>query len=103
MEKHPVAFYRRRELLLGAAGAVVAPKLAFARTIAGALPWTPNAGEPPEAITPGSWQFFTPSEAATVEALADRIIPPDPTTPGGKDAGCALFIDRQLAGPYGHQ
>ena len=21
--------------------------------------------------------------------------------PGGKDAGCAVFIDRQLAGPYG--
>jgi gluconate 2-dehydrogenase gamma chain len=33
--------------------------------------------------------------------LADRIIPPDPQTPGGKDAGCAVFIDRQLAGPYG--
>ncbi|HZL19846.1 MAG TPA: gluconate 2-dehydrogenase subunit 3 family protein, partial [Polyangia bacterium] len=27
--------------------------------------------------------------------------PPDPQTPGGKGAGCALFIDRQLAGPYG--
>jgi gluconate 2-dehydrogenase gamma chain len=31
----------------------------------------------------------------------DRLIPPDPETPGGKDCGCALFIDRQLAGPYG--
>jgi gluconate 2-dehydrogenase gamma chain len=29
------------------------------------------------------------------------LIPPDPQTPGGKDAGCAVFIDRQLAGPYG--
>jgi gluconate 2-dehydrogenase gamma chain len=47
--------------------------------------------------------YFTDSEAATVEALADRIIPPDPQTPGGKDAGCAVFIDRQLAGPYGHR
>jgi gluconate 2-dehydrogenase gamma chain len=33
----------------------------------------------------------------------DQLIPPDPTTPGGKDAGCAVFIDRQLAGPYGRQ
>ena len=24
-----------------------------------------------------------------------------PQTPGGKEAGCAVFIDRQLAGPYG--
>lgn len=36
-----------------------------------------------------------------MEAIADRIIPPDPQTPGGKDAGCAVFVDRQLAGPYG--
>ncbi len=36
-----------------------------------------------------------------VEALVDRLIPPDPNTPGGKEAGCAVFIDRQLAGPYG--
>lgn len=38
-----------------------------------------------------------------VEALADRIIPPDPKTPGGKETGCAVFIDHQLAGPYGRQ
>jgi gluconate 2-dehydrogenase gamma chain len=36
-----------------------------------------------------------------VEALVDRVIPPDPETPGGKDIGCALYIDGQLAGPYG--
>ena len=38
-----------------------------------------------------------------MEALADRLIPPDPDTPGGKDAGCAVFVDRQLAGRYGRQ
>ena len=42
-------------------------------------------------------------EGRAMEALADRIIPPDPQTPGGKDAGCAVFVDRQLAGPYGRQ
>ncbi len=36
-----------------------------------------------------------------MEAFVDRLIPPDPQTPGGKDIGCAVFIDRQLAGPYG--
>ncbi len=45
--------------------------------------------------------FFTPAEAATIEAAADRLIPPDETTAGGKDAGCAVYLDRQLAGPYG--
>jgi hypothetical protein len=31
-----------------------------------------------------------------MEALVDRLIPPDPETPGGKDAGCAIFTDRQM-------
>jgi gluconate 2-dehydrogenase gamma chain len=38
----------------------------------------------------------------TVEAIVDRLIPADELTAGGKDLGCAVFIDRQLAGPYGH-
>ncbi len=45
--------------------------------------------------------FFTPEEAAGVDAAADRLIPPDPPGPGGRQAGCVWFIDRQLAGPYG--
>jgi gluconate 2-dehydrogenase gamma chain len=45
--------------------------------------------------------FFTSDEAALVEAAVDRLIPRDERGPGGKDAGCAVFIDRQLAGPYG--
>lgn len=36
-----------------------------------------------------------------LEAIADRFIPPDPDTPGGRQAGCARFVDQQLAGPYG--
>jgi gluconate 2-dehydrogenase gamma chain len=47
--------------------------------------------------------FFTDIEGRAMEAIADRIIPADPQTPGGKDAGCAVFVDRQLAGPYGRQ
>jgi len=38
-----------------------------------------------------------------MEAIADRIIPADAETPGGSDAGCAVYLDRQLAGPYGRQ
>lgn len=52
-------------------------------------------------VRPGPWAYFTSDEARAVEALADCIIPPDPKTPGGKDSGCAVFVDRQLAGPYG--
>jgi hypothetical protein len=39
--------------------------------------------------------------SAAVEALVDRLIPPDPETPGAKDCGCAVFIDRQLAALMG--
>jgi len=41
-------------------------------------------------------QFFTPSEYATVERLADLIIPGD-ATPGAKEAGVAEFIDFMVA------
>jgi len=72
-----------------------------ATLIKSGLPWKPGAADPPTAVTPDGWHYFTPQEAATVEAFVDRLIPPDPDTPGGKDSGCAVFIDRQLAGPYG--
>ena len=92
----------RRELLAATAlGLVLSMTSARARTISGGMPWRPFAGDPPEAVKPGPWVFFTPEEGAAVEALVDRLIPPDPETPGGKDCGCAVFIDRQLAGAYG--
>jgi gluconate 2-dehydrogenase gamma chain len=91
----------RRELLASAAWFVAGTALSRAAEIAGQLPWSPNAGNPPAPVRPGPWQFFTLEEATAVEALADRIIPPDPQTPGGKEAGCAVYVDRQLAGPYG--
>ena len=92
----------RREFLASTAVALfIAPGLARAATIKGGLPWKPGAGDPPIPVRPGPWLFFTVDEATAVEALVDRLIPPDPQTPGGKEAGCAVFIDRQLAGPQG--
>lgn len=93
---------RRRDLLTGTALILVGDRLAGAEALTAKIPWRPDAGTPPTPVKPGPWEFFTPQEAAAVEALVDRIIPPDPQTPGGKNAGCAVFIDRQLVGGYGH-
>jgi gluconate 2-dehydrogenase gamma chain len=72
-----------------------------ARVIKDALPWKPGAADPPDAATPGDWKYFTAHEGATVEAFVDRLIPADDLSPSGKDCGCAVYIDHQLAGPYG--
>src|ERR1700731_5442467 len=94
---------QRRDFLAGTAILVLSTMNSRATVISGALPWAPNAGNPPVPVRPGPWHYFTSDEGRAVEALADRIIPPDQQTPGGKDSGCAVFIDRQLAGPYGEQ
>ena len=46
-------------------------------------------------------RYFTESEAAIVAAAASRIFPSDDTGPGAREAGVVIFIDRQLAGPWG--
>lgn len=93
-----------RRYFLASASAL--PILAFAgaaaaRSVSGALPWEAFAGEPPRPVNPLGWYFFAPDEVATVEAIVDRLIPPDALSVGGKEAGCAVFIDRQLAGAFG--
>jgi gluconate 2-dehydrogenase gamma chain len=92
-----------RRLLLASAAAFffVGTGLGRARTLGGSLPWEPGTATPPTPVRPGPWLFFTADEAALIEAAVDRLIPPDSRGPGGKDAGCAVYIDRQLAGPYG--
>jgi gluconate 2-dehydrogenase gamma chain len=95
---------RRRNVLVGTASLLALAEIgatgAQAREIAGKLPGV-GPGSPPQPITPGGWQFFTPEEGPAVEAIVDRLIPPDADFAGGKDAGCAVYIDRQLAGPFG--
>jgi gluconate 2-dehydrogenase gamma chain len=92
-----------RSLLYSTAAFLIAGMTSgSARTISGAMPWSPGTATPPLAVRPGPWMFFTADEVALMEAAVDRLIPPDDRGPGGKDAGCAIFIDRQLAGPYGH-
>jgi gluconate 2-dehydrogenase gamma chain len=92
----------RRSFLVSTAALLVAGTTqGRARTITGAMPWAPGSATPPTPVRPGPWMFFTADEAALIEAVVDRLIPPDDRGPGGKDAGCAVYIDRQLAGPYG--
>src|ERR1051325_11620992 len=91
--------FRRRGVLIGALASLLFSYIpARARIIAGKLPWHPSAGVPPTPVRTRPWQFFTAEEAAAVEALVDRLIPPDQKFPGGEDAGCAVFIERRLAG-----
>ncbi len=46
-------------------------------------------------------RFFTEAEARIIAAACERIFPSDASGPGAKEAGVVIYIDRQLAGPYG--
>ena len=46
-------------------------------------------------------RFFTHDEAMIVAAASSRIFPSDDSGPGAREAGVVVYIDRQLAGPYG--
>ncbi len=46
-------------------------------------------------------RFFTAAEAQVVQAASERIFPSDDSGPGATEAGVVIYIDRQLAGPYG--
>src|SRR6202046_2160394 len=48
-----------------------------------------------------SLRFFTADEAKVVSAACERIFPSDASGPGATEAGVVIYIDRQLAGPYG--
>jgi gluconate 2-dehydrogenase gamma chain len=45
---------------------------------------------------------FSQDEAAFVETMVNTLCPADEFTPNGVDCGLAIYIDRQLAGDFGH-
>jgi gluconate 2-dehydrogenase gamma chain len=49
----------------------------------------------------GAVTFFNAHQAATVEAMAARIIPGSADDPGAREADVIVYIDRALAGAYG--
>ncbi|MES2471469.1 MAG: gluconate 2-dehydrogenase subunit 3 family protein [Pseudomonadota bacterium] len=91
----------RRRLLASVAALPILAATADGASISGHLPWSPFAGEPPKPVNPLGWYFFNPGEVAAIEAIVNRLIPADELSPGGKDCGCAVYIDRQLAGTFG--
>jgi gluconate 2-dehydrogenase gamma chain len=46
-------------------------------------------------------RFFTSKDARTIAAACECIFPSDEDGPGATEAGVVIYIDRQLAGPYG--
>ena len=46
-------------------------------------------------------RFFTADEARIITAACERIFPGDANGPGATDAAVVIYIDRQLASPYG--
>ena len=95
----PAPPINRRHLLT--AGAVLAAAPAHARVIQNRMPWAPGTADAPRPVDAGPYQFFTPEEAAFIEAATARLIPADDLGPGAREAGVPTFIDRQLAGSYG--
>lgn len=93
----------RRQILTWSTGAIAATATGVAKavTLTGAPGWTPFSDNPPETFEGQGLLFFTEEEAATIDAIVDRLIPADELSMGGKEAGCTVFIDRQLHGFYG--
>jgi gluconate 2-dehydrogenase gamma chain len=46
-------------------------------------------------------KFFSAADAKIVSAACARIFPSDAAGPGANEAGVVIYVDRQLAGPYG--
>jgi gluconate 2-dehydrogenase gamma chain len=46
----------------------------------------------------GALMFLNRHQAATIDAVASRIVPGDDSDPGAQQAGAVIYIDRALAG-----
>jgi gluconate 2-dehydrogenase gamma chain len=93
---------------IGAAGAAAAATVQHdgalggpPQAIRGEVPWAEGAADAPVGASGTGYVYFTAAEQPMLEAMVDRLIPPDPTGPSASEAGVPFFIDRQLAGLYG--
>lgn len=102
---------RRRQLLIGSVAAGLAGTTAATvrdgelgappQTIRGAVPWKEGSADAPPGAVGSGYVYFTPAEAAFIEAAVARLIPNDSVGPGAVEANVPFFLDRQLAGPFG--
>ena len=65
------------------------------------LAGVPGMGSAREGKVRVPLRFFTAQEAKVIVAACERIFPADESGPGATQAGAMVYIDRQLAGPYG--
>ncbi len=76
-----------------------------AATVGGALVYrldrTPHRVAAQSGVLRVPLRFFTEDEALDAAAAAARIFPADDAGPGANEAGVVIYIDRQLAGPWG--
>jgi|ERR1700761_3344 len=84
-------------LKMGLAGAATLTPVALS---AQAPAIKPAAGRKPEPVA-NAYLSLGPDEAAFIEALVNLLCPADDLSPNGVDSGLAVYIDRQLAGPFG--
>jgi gluconate 2-dehydrogenase gamma chain len=102
----------RRRLLLGGAlaGGVCATGAATPRdgalgappqTIVGIVPWREGTADVPPMASGTDYRFFTAAEQAFIGPAIDRLIPADESGPSASAANVHIFLDRQLAGPFG--
>lgn len=93
----------RRQMLAASAATLAAGVVGGARaaTVSGVPSWLPFDHNGPLHYDSQGWQFFSVEEAREVEAIVERLIPADELSPSGKEAGCAVFIDRQMMTHYG--
>ena len=93
----------RRRLLTAGAAITAVPVAAAAAALGGSdVPFKEGQANAPAAADGGaSFTWLTDVEAAFITAAVARLIPADELGPGAVEAGVPIFIDRQLAGPYG--
>lgn len=85
---------RRREFL-------TIPAAALGGTLLYTLAGEPFRLQAQEGKVKVPLRFFTEAEARQVQAMCAHIFPSDANGPGATEAGVVIYIDRQLAGPYG--
>jgi gluconate 2-dehydrogenase gamma chain len=89
----------RRSFLLHAGLAGVASLTSLALPAEASTPTTAPTAKTEQAAS--TYHSLGPDEAAFIEALINIMCPADEFSPNGVDCGLAIYIDRQLAGPYG--